>query len=476
MYRLNECSFWRELTINTKTLLQRYYSLIDHPKAFARAIAQPLPSCVWVNPLKTNPEAVAKILQSRNLQFEPLKWYENAFRVHHWQKPGSTLAFAVGWYNLQEEIALSAVKTLDPQPGEKVLDLCAAPGGKTVQIATQLQGSGMVIANEMQVSRLSPLRSLLDRMGLSNVIMTNYDGRCIPLKNHSFDRVLVDAPCSGEGTLRKSKINQHNPRYTRQIATTQQQLLHRALQLVKPGGIIVYSTCTFAPEENEAVIDAVLGDRGWLESATIPELTAMVGLRHWEGQTFRDDLRHAQRYFPHFNNTGGFFVARIRRSEKELQDSFPEKVSSQPQLIADSRPLQWFSDRFGINPELFAKFRLWYKGKDRLWLAEAACEPTAEVFVQTIGIPLLRGEDKPTTYGLQRFASKITRCAIALEDVESVQTFLQGESQPLTSAVESGYIHVRYGKYELGCGLYKQGVLRSQIPKSLRNMSLDINH
>lgn len=452
-------------------LVQRYQSLINDPNAFQAAIAQPLPTCVRVNPLKTTPEAVAKFLQSQGLSFEPLGWYSDAFRVHNWKKPGLTLPFATGWYNIQEEIALSAVQILNPQPGERVLDLCAAPGGKAVQIATRLRGTGMVVANEAQLSRLSSLRVMLDRMGLSNVIMTNYDGRSIPLTNHSFDRVLVDAPCSGEGTLRKEKVShkQHNSRYSQKIASTQRQLLHRALKLVKPGGVVVYSTCTFAPEENEAVIDTVLRDRGWLESAPIPELKAIAGLRHWEGQWFREDLVQAQRYFPHFNNTGGFFVARIRRSDHNLEIS-PAEETPQDQIrpVEDLDLLHRLRDRFGIDSNLFSAFRLWMKGKDKIWISDYACEPTVNVLVQTLGMSLLRLPYKPTTCALQRFGSHLTRNVIELNDFEAVKCFLRGDSQRITSSVQPGYVHVRYGAYELGCGLYKEGYLYSQIPKSLR--------
>ncbi|MFB6276180.1 MAG: NOL1/NOP2/sun family putative RNA methylase [Halothece sp.] len=457
-------------------LLQRYHSLIEDPQAFVKCMEQPPPTCIWANPEKASPEAVAKFLQSQGVSFEPLSWYPHAFRIPNWQKPGSTLAFATGWYNIQEEISLTAVNALNPQLGDRVLDLCAAPGGKTAQIATQLRGTGMVVANEVQVPRLSSLRAMLDRLGILNVVATNYDGRVIPLSNHSFDRVLVDAPCSGEGSLRKTKTswNQKYPDYSSRIAKTQQKLLDRALQLVKPGGTVVYSTCTFAPEENEAVIDAVLGDRGWLESAKIPEIQGMDGLRQWEGHAFREDLAHAQRYFPHFNNTGGFFVARIRRSDARLKLSAEKNQHTSPhpapQRLPESEVFQWFCHRFGIDSKVFAHCQLWAKGKDKLWLTNASCEPPPRVFIQTLGMPVLRVEYKPTTYALQRFGPNITRNAIALEDFDAVQQFLLGKSQPLTASVEPGYVHVRYGEYHLGCGLYKSGLLRSQMPKSIRTM------
>lgn len=459
---------------NIKQLLARYYSLIDEAKAFEECMAHPTPTCLTVNPLKTTPKAVINFFQKQNLEFQPLSWYPHSFRIEHWKKPGLTLPFVSGWYNLQEEIALTAVQTLDPQPQEYILDLCAAPGGKTVQIAQRLIGNGTVIANEMQVSRLSSLRAMLDRMGLSNVVITNYDGRKIPLPNHSFDRILIDAPCSGEGATRKAKSGQKakDINYSLKIAAKQRQLLDRALDLVKPEGIIVYSTCTFAPEENEAVIDAVLGNRGELESAAIPNLKGMAGLRRWEEQDFRQDLVKAQRYFPHFNNTGGFFVARIRRNNVDLKEQISvreESETSPLKALEDTSPLVWFADHFGINPSVFSSYQLWVKGKDKIWLGEKQCQPPPQTLVQTLGIPLMRVGYKPTTAALQRFGSDIAYNVIKLEDWERVQWFLQGKSQAITSPVTaSGYVHVRYQKYELGCGLYKDGILRSQIPKTLR--------
>jgi NOL1/NOP2/sun family putative RNA methylase len=456
----------------TERSLERYLSFIPQPEELWQCITQPLPTCVWVNPLKTTPTTLANTLQQAGIELEPVAWYPGAFRSGTWQKPGNTIAFAAGWYYVQEEIALTAVQALDPQPGERVLDLCAAPGGKTAQIAMRLAGTGMVVANEMNIGRLASLKATIARLGLLNVSIINADGRTVPLLPHSFDRVLVDVPCSSEGTLRKrtNSSNQWNPGHSQRIASVQQQLLDRALQLVKPGGVVVYSTCTFAPEENEAVIDAVLGDRGYLESAEISGLRAMPGLLQWEGRSFRADLTQARRYFPHFNDTGGFFVARLRRTEAHLsseQRSVAPQTFAQP--LSDSAPLSWFSQRFGIHSDHLQGLQFWVKGKDKVWLAESACQPP-EVLPQTIGIPVWRSGNsalKPTTAALQRLGKVITRNVIELESLDAVHCFLSGQPQSCLAEVEEGYVHVRFADFELGCGLYRSGTLRSQIPKTL---------
>ncbi len=468
----------------TDSPLQRYLPLIDEPELFWDSVSKPLPTCIWANPLKTNPEALAAYLASVGIDLEPVAWYPGAFRARGWEKPGDTLPFIAGWYYVQEEIAMTAVQVLDPQPGDRVLDLCAAPGSKTAQLSLRVTESGMVVANEIKVPRLASLRTAIARLGLLNVVTTNSDGRTMPLPPHSFDRVLVDVPCSGEGTVRKH-LNQTRrspqlPNLNRRMAGFQKQLLDRALQLVKPGGIVVYSTCTFAPEENEAVLDQVLGDRGYLESADIPGLTAIPGLLQWENQSFRSDLVHARRYFPHFNDTGGFFVARIRRTEAQLeaQLSEPSELSSPHQtatLVNDPQPLDWFCQRFGIPPATLEPFQLWRKGKDKLWIAARNCYPPEQLLTQTIGIPLVRqmqNDVKPTTFALQRFGASVRHNVIELTEPESVQQFLCGKTfslvaTPLTATVDPGYVHVRHGPFELGCGFYRPGELQSQLPKVL---------
>ncbi len=471
----------------SESILDRYQSLLSDPEAFAQCVAQPLPVCMWSNPLKTTPEDLTAQLASSGVELESLSWYANAFRSHNWSKPGSTIPFVAGWYYVQEEIALTAVALLDPQPGECVLDLCAAPGGKTAQIAMRLAGAGTVIANEKNIGRLSSLSSTIGRLGLTNVIVTNYDGRSIPLAPHSCDRVLLDVPCSGEGTVRKGFQNINwRPGYSEWVSSVQRQILDRALQLVKPGGVVVYSTCTFAPEENEAVLDKILGDRGVIESVSIPGLIAMPGLTEWQGKTYRADVTHAQRYFPHFNNTGGFFAARIRRTEAQLSDS----VSSEPnssvrdlvEPLADRSVLLEFCDRFCIDPTHFEPYTLWQKGKSTRWLAEQQVRlpPTATgkpLAVQGIGLPLLRLSSdtwKPSSYGLQRFGHWAQRQIVNLPTAATAQQFIMGETVPVDPATVQlseetpCYVHVRYGDIQIGCGRYTPGRLQSQIPKVMR--------
>ena len=429
-------------------------------------------------------------------------WFSGGYRLNG-IKPGRSLPFSCGWYNVQEEITWSAVKALDPQPGDRVLDLCAAPGGKTAQLALAVGPTGSVMANDRSLPRLSALVNTITRLGLTNVVTSQVDGRLFQARPHSFDRVLVDVPCSGEGTLRKKvgrrSLDQENwtERHSRRLTSIQKQLLDRALDLVKPGGCVVYSTCTFAPEENEAVIDAVVGNRGIIEPYVIQGLQASPGVCQWQGQRFRTDSQYAQRYWPHLNNTGGFFVARIRRTQTGLLDSrgldnapSTDETSAQPSVrqTKDLTALEWLGDRFGFPPETFHPYTLWLTGQEKMWIADQSCTALAtSVFVplETIGLPLVRRTShrfKPTTVGLQRFGSHVQYQTITLDN-HQCNHFMGGHYQTLravsigpqkagntrvSSDLQKGFIHVRYGSYELGCGRVKNGVLYSEIPKALR--------
>ena len=461
-----------------RDLLARYASLIDDPQAFLEAAARPLPTCIWINPLKTNPQRAIAALQAASVaDLEPVAWQPGAYRSLAWRKPGRTLAFACGWYFIQEEIALTAVRLLDPQPGDRVLDLCAAPGGKSAQIAARLGTTGVLVANEFKSPRLPGLHATLHRLGSPNIVTIQRDGRRISLAPHAFDRVLVDVPCSGEGTLRKHLRGSWRPAYSNQSsASAQTQLLDRALQLVKPGGIVVYSTCTFAPEENEAILDAVLGDRGSLELGEIPGLKGLPGLTQWQGRAYRQDLVRARRFFPHFNDTGGFFVARIRRTTAQLSDTIPKSEVQEPQgakLQRDRAVLHWFAERYGFDAAAWADFNLWTKSEKTLWAAPTVCPPLPGL--ETIGLPVARLQTsktyKPTTTWLQRWGSHLRRNCVELPDAAALKGFLAGEDLALNAAdCEPGFVCTRYGEYQLGCSFYRDGLLRSQFPKHLGSL------
>lgn len=457
--------------------LSRYAPLVGGAEAYFAALSRPLPLTLWVNPVKTTVAALRGFFCEEGIQAEELSWYPVAFRVSGLERPGATLPFIAGWYYVQEEVAMTAVVALDPQPGERVVDLCASPGGKTAQAALRVGPSGLVVANEAHMGRLSALRATVDRLGLANVLTTWADGRYLPLPEGVWDRVLLDAPCSGEGTVRKSKGGyQPAPApFRKALVAMQKQLLERALRLVKPNGVVVYSTCTFAPEENEEVLDAVLGDWGAVEPIPDLGLSAAPGLTSWQGRSFRQDLVHACRFWPHLNDTGGFFLARIRRSEEPFAPAkSPGKLAAKrPSFCpADPQPIGELWQRFAIPEELRARFRFWQRGKRMVWLAWPEAWPFFSVPLEGVGIPLLQQIGtgvKPKTHALQYLAPYVRANVVELPDREAARRFLSGQSQNLhAESASPGYVLVRFGRFALGCGLWARGQLHSQIPKALQ--------
>ena len=452
-----------------------YLPLVGDTEAFLTSLHRPLPVTLWVNPRKTTPESFLAYCASLGLSPEPIHWYPGGFRMPATLRPGANLPYVAGWVYVQEEVAMTAALALDPQPGEKVVDLCASPGGKTAQMALRVGPGGLVVANEAQLDRLAALRATVDRLGLTNVLTTWADGRRLPLPAGVWDRVLLDAPCTGEGTVRKRKANfkPPSPAFRKSLVALQRGLLTAALRLVKPGGVVVYSTCTFAPEENEAVLDAVLGDAGFLEPWEVPGLKAAPGVVLWQGQRFREDVGFAKRFWPHLNDTGGFFVARIRRTDAPLVlGAPPPRKGKLPFAPGDVDLLEPLCQRFGIEKEAFTHYAFWQRGHRVLWMSDAGCGPPPETPVEGVGMPILeltnRGP-KPKTFALQLLAPWVRRNLVELPDLAAARRFVSGQTQNLQApGVAPGYVLVRYGPFALGCGLYARGQLFSQIPKGLQ--------
>lgn len=308
------------MTRDAPATLRPYLPLVDDSDAFLAACRRPLPRCIAVHELRTSPLALQERLQRLGVQTTALAWDAGALR---WPDDGPAptllLEHRAGLFWPQEEAARIAVRLLDPQPGDYVLDLCAAPGNKTAQIALALRDEGTVVANDRRPARMASLGATLGRLSLLSVCRTMHDGVRFPMQVRSFDRVLVDAPCSCLGTLRKSPevLTRWSPAASRERARLQLALLRRGADLCRPGGRLVYATCTFAPEENEAVLAALLAERDDLRllPTAIAKLKTHPGLTEWQGELFPGQLRHALRLWPHDNDTGGFFCAALERSQ-----------------------------------------------------------------------------------------------------------------------------------------------------------------
>lgn len=289
--------------------LERYREIIPEFERFLAVQSLPLPVSARINTLKIDRSSLQGRLERQNIGYDSFGWYPLGLKIDL-EKPGKLLEYLLGYIHIQEEVSMVPPLVLDPKPGEEVLDLCAAPGGKTAQISQAMENRGLVFANEPSLARIAPLRSNCERLGAVNVAITRYDGRKFP--EHLFHRVLVDAPCSSEGRTRRDPdlLSRCSRKRSLDIQVLQIGLLRRAVRITRPGGVIVYSTCTYAPEENELVVQKVL-DEARLEQFSLPGLKGCPGITEWEGEELDEDLKHCARYYPHINDTGGFFVAKL---------------------------------------------------------------------------------------------------------------------------------------------------------------------
>ncbi len=259
---------------------------------------------------------MAILLGSRGVGVEPVGWLTGVYRLRGLDKPGHTLEHYLGLLHVQEEVSLVPPEVLGARPGERVLDLCAAPGGKTARIAVHMQNHGTLVANDVRSARLRALRANCERLGVTNVLITLIDGTRFPVESSGFDRILLDVPCSCEGNLRATPGVAGRPAVPMVAGRSglQATLLGRAWKLLAPAGALVYATCTFAPEENEVVLDYVLGDDAVIEPIGLPALEFAPGVDRWQGRRLRPDCSNLARFWPHLNDTGGFTVARIRKA------------------------------------------------------------------------------------------------------------------------------------------------------------------
>lgn len=296
-------------------LPERYRPIVDDFEAFRAACERPLPSAIRVNTIKATVADVRAALDEAGVAYEPVDWHE-ALLVLPEASPGANWPYFHGWIHGQEEVSAVPAEVLAPQSGERVWDACGAPGSKATQLAALMDDRGEVVATDTSLGRISALRTNTERLGATNVAVTHEDARNHSLKPFGgveYDRALVDVPCSCEGTIRKNPdaFEEWSLSHVRGISGVQKDILERAVQATKSGGTVVYSTCTFAPEENEAVLDHVL-DR---EDCALVEfdlpLDHREGVTEWQDETFDPSVRKAKRIYPHFNDTGGFFCAKL---------------------------------------------------------------------------------------------------------------------------------------------------------------------
>lgn len=295
-------------------------------------IRKPLKPSIRVNTLKISKEKLKEKLEKK--RWKLVEKFNNAFVITSNLLPGElgkSLEHQLGYYYVQELASMMPPLAMKPGKDDIILDLCAAPGSKTTEIASLLENQGMIIANDIRIDRLKALNSNLERCGVSNTITTRMNGITLCKKlakvGFFFDKILVDAPCSGEGTIRSSPniLKIWNLNMIKGLAAIQKKLIAAAIECLKPNGILIYSTCTHSPEENEFVIDFALKNFNVnLEQISLP-LKTRKGITRWQNIKLNSEIKKCVRIWPQDNDTEGFFIAKLRKEIKNDRDIKQER-------------------------------------------------------------------------------------------------------------------------------------------------------
>ena len=409
--------------------------------AFLESLERPRAVALRFNPLKGQQPSLPFVMQS--VPWEPMGYYYDPEA-----RPGLHPLHEAGVYYLQEASAMAPVTLLDPQPGERVCDLCAAPGGKTTQIAGRMAGEGFLLCNEINPKRAKILSRNIERMGVANALVTNEHPKNLADRYEGFfDRVLVDAPCSGEGMFRKEEaaVTDWSQETVLMCANRQKEILQSAAKLLKPGGRLVYSTCTFAPEENEQVVAAFLTNH--------PEFTALEITAPWfaagENGTFR--------MWPHKLLGEGHFAAVLQKTAGEEGSPAME----QPQKL----PRQWLDFAKTLQITLPAGKAVLF-GTSLYWAPEDM--PSLRgIKVMRPGLEL--GEVKKDRFEPAHALALWLKTAANTVDFSAesneMKAYMHGQTLP---ASKKGWCLVMADGYSIGWGKGDGNTLKNHYPKGLR--------
>ncbi len=409
--------------------------------SFMESLERPRAVALRFNPLKGD---------TPNLPFvgAPVPWEPLGYYYDPESRPGLHPYHEAGVYYLQEASAMAPVALLDPQPGERICDLCAAPGGKTTQIAGRMAGQGFLLCNEWSPKRAKILSRNIERMGIANALVTNEHPEKLAKRFVGFfDRVLVDAPCSGEGMFRKEEaaVTDWSQDTVEMCARRQAEILHSAAALVRPGGRLVYSTCTFAPEEDEDAVHLFLAQH--------PEFSAEEVNAPW----FVPGPDGSFRMWPHKLLGEGHFAAVLKKTEGDIDD-----ISGG---AGEKLPRQWqdFSKALDIS---LPEGKTITFGQSLYW-APAEMPDLRGLKVMRPGLELgeLKKDRFEPAHALALWLKTAACCQNISHDGKDIAAYMHGETIP---SEKNGWCLVTVDGYSIGWGKGDGKILKNHYPKGLR--------
>lgn len=426
-----------------KFLARMQQQLGDEYDEYLRSLQRPRAVALRFNPLKGDIPALPFV-------GEPVPWEPMGYYYDPDSRPGLHPYHEAGVYYLQEASAMASAALLEPQPGEIILDLCAAPGGKSTQIAGRMQGKGLLVSNEINQKRAKVLSRNIERLGIANTVVTNESPAALADRFPGFfHRIMVDAPCSGEGMFRKEEaaITDWSEENVEMCARRQAEILDCAAAMLRPGGRLVYSTCTFAPQEDEEAVEAFL--------ARHPEFETESVNAPW----FQESRPGMYRLWPHKLLGEGHFAAVLRKMDcrEETADVNPDKPMPLPKAfltfakeldiaLPDGQAVTFGDTLYWMPPQMPALHRL-------------------RVLRPGLELGALKKDRFEPAHALALWLKHCKNEISLSPESKELAAYLHGEAIP---CAVRGWCLVKAGDYSLGWGKGDGNQLKNHYPKGLR--------
>ena len=439
---------------------------------------------IRVNTLKCSVERFVRYAQERGWALEKVPWCEEGFFIEREERDralGRDVLHLLGHFYMQEAASMLPVVLLDPQPGETILDMSAAPGSKTTQIGARMQGRGVVVANDVQEKRLWTLKSALHRSGVHNVIVTKKVGQWFGRHmTEAFDRVLCDAPCTAQGTARKDSdaLTYSSEGNVLKMARLQEALLESAVHAAKVGGTIVYSTCTLTPEENEMLVQKILNKFcDQLEVVPIADAWAKQAIgasrrvQDWIAETYKLQATNYAlvRLWPHEHDVEGFFAAVLRKVKPTKYREEFQRVDFQEVRLPEGRQeafARYLAQKFGA-PFLAEDNVLYERGEELILTNRACADFPLPVQNYSLGLPFGRrivdGKVRLSNEVASLRGQSATKNIIRLTDGQR-DLVLEGKDIPCDASLDGDCV-LLWRDIALGLGLARDGLLKNRLSR-----------
>jgi len=436
----------------------------EYPEFLRSLTAQDRSYGLRTNTLKLSPPQLRQI---SDWELEPIPWSPEGFYYPAEARPGPHPYFYAGLYYIQEPSAQAVGILADPQPGERVLDLAASPGGKTTHLASSMQGQGLLVANEVDSGRMRGLLENVERWGAPLAVVSAPIEKLSRAWGAYFDRVLLDAPCSGEGMFRKDPdaVRHWGPGAPARAARVQRSLIEAAGDLLRPGGVLVYSTCTFAPEENEQIVSAFLRDNpGWeIEEARINPAFA-PGLPDWGDGNLA--LTKTARLWPHKLRGEGHFLAKLRKLDGKESQPALERI---PPLPREVKALwqAWATEHLETLPEgdILERSGHLYVVREGLPNLSGLKAPAPGLYLGEVRVGQRKdsGRFLPAK-SLAHYLKPLEVRSVVRLEASDPRALRLAHGEPIEADSQEGWVltalQTEVGDFSLGWGKLKGGILR----------------